>query len=77
MEIHVPIKREYVKRSLCFWLNSYFFVSTLHKQAVLYRLHREGKDVERRMEGTVIAEGRGKGGEKKERKLIYLHLTKQ
>jgi hypothetical protein len=43
-------------------------------------LHRGDKDVERGMEGTVIAEGRGKkdGKErKKERKFIYLHLAKQ
>ncbi len=38
---------------------------------------REGKDVERGMEVTVIAEGRGKGGEKKERKKVYLSSSRQ
>ncbi len=40
-------------------------------------LHRGDKDVERGMEGTVIAEGRGKGGEKKERKKVYLSSSGQ
>ncbi len=79
MEIHVPIKREYVYRSLCFFFSLAVFGSTLPYIRRLYMLHRGDKDVERGMEGTVIAEGRGKGGvkRKKERKIIYLHLAKQ
>ncbi len=80
MEIHLPIKREYVYRSLCFFFSLTVFGSTLPYIRRLYMLHRGDKDVERGMEGTVIAEGRGKkdGKErKKERKFIYLHLAKQ
>jgi hypothetical protein len=78
MEIHVPIKREYVNRSPCFFFSLTVFGSTL--LYIRRLLHREGKDVERGMEGTVIAEGRGtKDGKErnKERKKVYLSLSRQ